>query len=147
MHLFFFEERKAINMIIYINHFKNHGFKVTRDKIVKEFNIDFLFKAYKKSSINFIFRFTDYYFVYKTTKELTLYNVRSIHSLSKSDANKDFSLPKSLRLRVPNINTVIISESLINEEIKEYVGKIRKTALGGEQDSIFILRAVYIEWS
>lgn len=100
----------------------------------------FDFGAYKKGA-NFIFlKYTDYYFFKKLTqKSLTLKEVETIHLKSIEIANKDFTLPKALRLHVPNINTVIITNTKPDNEILEYINHLNKSIVGGQQDSIFIL--------
>jgi len=102
-------------------------------------NGNFHFVAMRKGS-NFIFlKYIDFYFVHLCDKPLTLDFIEENHKDSKKLANTFFSTPKALRLSVPNINTVFVSNSLVIDSIKEYVKIAKHSFIGGEQESIFII--------
>ena len=118
-------------------YFLERGFD-TRELIWTEQSSNNSFLAVRSGSFYKLFRFTDYYFVYGFEQTPPLEELKKIHQGSKKQANLDFSMPKALRLKVPNINTVLITESAVSTEIASYVSKTQKTVMGGEQDSIFI---------
>ncbi|WP_282041655.1 hypothetical protein [Winogradskyella flava] len=99
---------------------------------------DTIFLAQKKGRHFMFLKFTDYYFV-RHDENLSAEKIKDCHETSKIIANKDFKLPKSLRLTVPNINTVFITESNITEEVASFVKKRSFDFIGGQQDSIFLI--------
>lgn len=93
-----------------------------------------------KHGSNYIFlQYIDYYFVRYCHSPLNYDFIEKYHKNSKKIVNKTFMLPKALRLKVPNINSVFVTPFEPSDEIKTNLSGLSKSIIGGEQDSIFII--------
>ncbi|MFP2997497.1 hypothetical protein ABN763_16385 [Spongiivirga sp. MCCC 1A20706] len=111
--------------------FQNEGFEIT---VVN----DRFFWTKRKGRNALLLKFVDFYFL----KEVDFIDVQAIHSFherSIKTANQDFKLPRSLRLTIPNVNSVLITSNEPSKGVIEYVQKRNKSILGGQQDTVFLI--------
>jgi len=119
------------------DYFKEAGFDIQK-KLPEGF------LAKKKGKHFKLLSYTDYYFV-KFSDDISITTIDNIHKNSIIEANKDYKLPKYLRLSVPNINTVFIVENNISDEVISYAKQRSQNIVGGQQDSVFILSTLNYE--
>lgn len=99
------------------------------------------FVAKKKGSNYYFLKYVDFYFI-RFMDEISLNGLKNAHDYSVSKANKEFKIPKALRLSVPNINTVFIVSRFISEDVILFSKERKINLVGGQQDSIFVLDSV-----
>ena len=113
------------------NFFNKHSFKI---EVIDSKNL-----SAKKNGNNFYFlKYIDFYFV-KYVDSVSTDSIEDFHIQSIFTANKSFKMPKFLRLSIPNINSVIITNSSLSEEVVNYVSRKRINTLGGQQETVFII--------
>lgn len=102
-------------------------------------SLSYDFCATKKGRQILIISYTDFYFVKTIDGVLSLKQVKKTHDTSKKEANKQYRMPKALRLNVPNINSVFICNSSISQDVIDFVSTHKSNFIGGEQESIFVI--------
>jgi hypothetical protein len=96
------------------------------------------FIASKKGKIFMFFKYTDYYFI-RSSKTTTTNTLEDFHIDSIFKVNKKIKTPKLLRISIPNINTITITNSVPGDDVIKSVSKRRVSLKGGQQESLFIV--------
>lgn len=90
------------------------------------------------------FPYDDYFFVHDFTGRDTesRHVVEELHESARGYVNSLYHLPRLLRYRVPNINTVSVSARGFGFECQRYAHSIRPSIIGGERNSVFMVDLV-----
>lgn len=87
------------------------------------------------------FPFDDFFFIHDFTGRDTesRHEIEELHESAKRYVNSLYHLPKLLRYRVPNINTVAVSEKGFGIECQRYAYSLSPSPLGGERNTVFLV--------
>lgn len=120
------------------------------EKILK--NIDINFNLEKNKNINstknidvFAMRkaqikSTDFVFIfYIDDEKIALQNLKKLHKENRKFANSFYKMPKWFRFAIPNIITIIISNSNFSDELQKFASAKTTSMLGGEVHSVHLI--------
>jgi len=114
-------------------------FKLNKQANLNSFRAELL--AVKEGKGFFFLPYVDYYFFYKDSllNPLTAAKVARLHELDRIFANSQFKWPKALRIKIPNIVTVIIAEGPFPKEAIDLALKATASLIGGERHQIVLI--------
>jgi hypothetical protein len=118
--------------------FKNNELELSQEDNFQLPKINHV-EYYRKSVVTAgVFAGDDHYFLIDVSSEnkLTKEDVEFIHESFRNNINSKIKTPRFLRLRVPNIVTVFISDAMPEEPIINYIHKIRRPWQGGEVHNV-----------
>lgn len=125
--------RKKIIMIEKIKSFIasiDSGFQTTDNKQFVGFYADLY--AFRKGR-NFVFPQRDYFFFHDIDKRNINTDIaEKLHGAAREYVNGEYKMPKAMRLTVPNITSVFVSETTVDSRLIELASKWTRSAIGGE---------------
>lgn len=118
---------------------REKGFKdLTRNKEIDGIIVPLL--AHRTGKSFGILKYHDFIFVHDGS---SFYNsvseVTKVHDAARRYVDGIFKLPKSMRLTVPNIITVVIQASPFSQELINLAEKSTRTMVGGEFHAIYLI--------
>jgi hypothetical protein len=63
----------------------------------------------------------------------------SLHEKAREVVNAEYKMPKALRMTVPNIATILVSENGFSEDMIEAVKKNTRSFVGGEYHAMYLI--------
>ncbi|MFP4363179.1 MAG: hypothetical protein ACLFR1_04865 [Spirochaetia bacterium] len=83
----------------------------------------------------------DYYFIQDADKQecSSIEKKEEIHQAARTWANNQYAMPKFLRLKIPNIASIFVSEKGFDEETIIWAKKNRRTMIGGEYHCVYVM--------
>lgn len=122
------------------HYFQAQKFEVTPNKQFADVQLNTNLYALRNGKTMGILPYGDYYFVHDFDQRTNTHaHLLDIHEKARKYVNSMYRVPKILRLSVPNIITLAVSNRGFTPEMTEEVQKRTRSIVGGEIHAMYLL--------
>lgn len=118
---------------------QSKGIYVNDDESFPGFDLcaDLYVKREGKSMM--VLKYRDYFFVHDVASVGSVEKLTELHEKARKVVNKEYKVPKALRMTVPNIATIVVSETGFSPEMIDTVQKNTRSIVGGEYHAMYLI--------